>query len=217
MDFSKYKIKLNIKSCCLYEQITGKNFLKLSAEEDILALVYCSLVVNNPNLMMTYKVFKTLITDKKVSKWIGTEYERISEFNAQIRVKEQTKPENIKKENDEQDELSMTDIASALIVRHGVDAHYVMYEMELWEIQPYFNAADIQRKSELITQRFWTYLTIAPNINTKKVKSPEELVPFEWEEKKEEKIKKKLEKDTPAAVAFLLGNNRKKGNEDGKQ
>ena len=217
MDFSNYKLKLNIKSCCLYEQITGKSFLKLSTEEDVLALVYCSLVVNNPSLLMTYKVFKTLITDKKVSRWIAKEYERISEFNAQIKVQEPPKVEKEKKAEGEPEELNMTDIASALIVRHGVDAHYVMYEMELWEIQPYFNAADIQRKNDLITQRFWTYLTIAPNINTKKVKSPEELVPFDWEEKKEDRIKKQLEKDTAAAVAFLRGNNRKQNTEDGKQ
>lgn len=191
--------------------------MKLSSEEDVLALVYCSLVVNNPSLLMTYKVFKTLITDKKVSNWISREYEKVSDFNAQLKAQEPPKVEKEKKEDEEPEELNMTDIASALIVRHGVDAHYVMYEMELWEIQPYFNAADIQRKNELITQRFWTYLTIAPNINTKKVKSPEELVPFDWEEKKEDRIKKQLDKDTPAAVAFLLGNNRKQNTEDGKQ
>ena len=217
MDFSNYKLRLNIKSCCLYEQITGKNFLKINSEEDVIVLVYCCLVTNNPSLLMTYKVFQTLMADKKVSKWLTREYEKISEFNAQIKTQPVTEPEKPKKDDEEKVELNMTDIASALIVRHGVDAHYVMYEMELWEIQPYFNAADIQRKNDLITQRFWTYLTIAPNINTKKVKSPEELVPFEWEEKKEDKIKKKLERDTPAAVAFLLGNNKKKTTEDGEQ
>lgn len=217
MDFSEYNLKLNIKSCCLYEQITGRSFLKMGTEEDVLVLVYCCLVTNNPSLMMTYKVFQTLIMDKKVSKWITKEYEKISEFNSQIKTPEPEKKEENKNEEADTEVLMMTDIASALIVRHGVDAHYVMYEMELWEIQPYFNAADIQRKSDLITQRFWTYLTLAPNINTKKVKSPEDLVPFEWEEKKEEKIKKKLEQDTPAAVAFLLGNNRKKETDNGEQ
>lgn len=215
MDFTNYKFKLNIKACCLYEQFTGKNFLKLGPEDDVLALVYCCLVVNNPSLLMTYKVFQTLVADKKVWKWLTKEYDKISEFNAQIKVREIEKKEFEKKKDDEEpEEVTMTDVASALIVRYGVDPHYVMYEMELWEIQPYLNAADIQRKNDLITQRFWTYLTIAPNINTKKVKSPEELVPFEWEEKKEDRIRKKLEKDTPAAVAFLMGNNRKKNTEE---
>ena len=121
-----------------------------------------------------------------------------------------------KKENEEVEELTMTDIVSTLIVRYGVDAHYVMYEMELWEIQPYINAADIQRKNDLVTQRFWTYLTIAPNINTKKIRGPEDLVPFEWEEKKEDKIRKKLAQDAPAALAFLSGSSDKSEEENGE-
>ena len=89
--------------------------------------------------------------------------------------------------------------------------------MELWEIEPYLNAAEIKRKNELVTQRFWTYLTIAPNINTKKVRSPEELVPFDWEKKKED-VKKTLDDNTAAAVAFLRGNrNKKEEKEDGEQ
>lgn len=207
---------MNIKACCLYEQMTGRNFLKLGADDNVLMLVYCCLVVNNPSLMMTYPVFETLMEDKKVSKWVTNEYRRACEFNAQIKHQETPKIEEKKKEDIETDEITLTDVASSLIIRHGMDARYVMYDMELWEIQPYFNAADIQRKNELITQRFWTYLTIAPQINTKKIKAPEDMITFEWEENKEEKIKKKLEKDTPAAVAFLLGNKKKKETEDGK-
>ena len=217
MDFSNYKLRLNIKSCCLYEQITGKNFLKLSNEEEVLELVYCCLVANNPSLLMTYKVFQNLMTDKKVARWITKEYEKISEFNAQIRTKQVSEPATEEKKEEPVEELNITDIASTLIIRYGMDAHYVMYEMELWEIEPYLNAAEIKRKNELVTQRFWTYLTIAPNINTKKVRSPEELVPFDWEKKKED-VKKTLDDNTAAAVAFLRGNrNKKEEKEDGEQ
>lgn len=207
MDFSQYKLRLNIKACCLYEQITGNNFLKMSTVDDMLELVYCCLVTNNPSLLMTYKVFQTLVKDKKVSNWINKEYGRLSEFSAQIKssIKTDEKVEEDDEEAEDVEEVTMTDVAAALIVRHGVDAHYVMYDMDLWEIEPFMNAADVQRKSDLITQRFWTYLTIAPNIDTKKVKSPEDLVPFEWE-KRDEEAKKKLEEITPAVVKFLSGN-----------
>ena len=215
MDFSKYKFRMNIKACCLYEQITGNNFLRLSTEEDVFKLIYCCLVSNNPGLLMTYKVFQTLMQDKKVNKWVMKEYERISEFNAQIMLPQIVEKEEKKKEDAEPEEITLTDVASTLIIRYGMDAQYVMYDMELWEIQPYFNAADIQRKNDLVTQRFWTYLTIAPNIDTKKVKSPGDLVPFEWEETKKDRIKKRMEADTNAAASFLL-NNRKKEKEDGE-
>ena len=159
-----------------------------------------------------HPVFKTFIADKKVSKWINREYEKMMSFNGQLKTKSVDEEYEKKDKKEEGEELTMTDVAAALIVRHGVDAHYVMYEMDLWEIQPYLNAADIQRKSDLITQRFWTYLTLSPNINTKKVKSPEELVPFDWE-KKENKVRKDLEENGAAAFAFLSGNNNKEEKE----
>ena len=77
-----------------------------------------------------------------------------------------------------------------------------MYEMELWEIQPYLNAADIQRKAELVEKRFWTYLTIAPHIDGKKIRKPEDLVPFEWEKKSNKPMD--LGVTTEAAVNFLM-------------
>ena len=100
MDFSKYVFKLNLKSCCLYEQISGNNFLKLSTEEDVLLLVYCCLVVNNPSLLMTFKVFQTLMADKKVSQWLIKQYEKVGEFNAQIKVSYKEEKEEGKKENE---------------------------------------------------------------------------------------------------------------------
>lgn len=207
MKFEDYVIKMNLKTCCLYEQIFGKNFLKMEDSEDALELMYCCVVANNPSLLMTYDVFKVFIQDKKVSRWIEKEYERISKFNSQIKAKEQ---DTDKKEDDEE-EITITDIASALIVRYGIDPHYVMFEMELWEIQPYLNQADIQRKADLVTQRFWTYLTIAPHIDGKKIKSPEDLVPFEWEKKSNKKMD--LGVTTDAAVDFLM--RRKKTEENG--
>lgn len=212
MKFEDYTIRLNLKTCCLYEQIFGKNFLKMSDAEDALELMYCCVVANNPSLLMTFNTFKTFIQDKKVAKWIEKQYTRISEYNSQIQIKGKENSTE-EKDGEEVEELAMTDIASSLIVRYGIDPHYVMYEMELWEIQPYLNQADIQRKADLISQRFWTYLTIAPHIDGKKIKSPEELVPFEWEEKKANKVNQYLENNSKAAFAFLTG--RKTEEKDG--
>ena len=216
MDFSKYKFKMNVKACCLYEQLTGRNFLRLNEDDDVLKLIYCCLITNNPSLLMTYSVFQTFMKDRKVGNWITKEYDRISSFNAQLKLLDANTDAGGEKGGETDEEITMTDIASTLIVRYGVDAHYVMYEMELWEIEPYLVAADNQRKSDLVTQRFWTYLTIAPNINTKKVKSPEDLVPFEWEKKKEN-IQKKLDENTAAAVAFLAPNKTKEEKENGER
>lgn len=204
MKFDNYKIRMNIKSCCLYEQVFGKNFLKVDDAEDLFEVLYCCVVTNNPSLIMTYEVFKTFSDDPKVGKWLKKEYEKISDFNSQIKAREKESEE--KKDDEVEEELTITDIASALIVRHHIDAHYVMYEMDLWEIQPYLNQADIQRKADLVTQRFWTYLTIAPHIDGKKIRRPEDLVPFEWEKGYSKKALS--EDESKAAFAFLTGKNK---------
>ena len=201
MKLDGYQIRLNIKSCCMYEQIFKKNFFKMNEAEDVLELMYCCVVVNNPSLMMTYNTFKVFVQDAKVSKWLEKEYRKISEFNAQIKS-EVEEGENEDKDQDEE-ELTLTNVASTLIVKYGIDPHYVMFEMELWEIQPYLNSADIQRKAELVEKRFWTYLTIAPHIDGKKIKKPEDLVPFEWE--KSEKRPTIDAATSAAALSFLRG------------
>lgn len=208
MKFDNYKIRMNIKSCCLYEQLFDKNFLKINDADDLFEVLYCCVVVNNPSLVMTYEVFKTFSEDPKVSKWLRKEYEKIADFNSQIKGREKESEES---GEEDVEELRLTDIAAALIVRHGVDAHYVMYEMDLWEIQPYLNQADIQRKADLVTQRFWTYLTIAPHIDGKKIRKPEDLVPFEWE--KESRNKELDEVSTKAAFDFLTRNRKTKEEE----
>lgn len=202
MKLDGYKIALNIKSCCMYEQIFDKNFLKMNEVDDVLELMYCCVVVCNPSLMMTYDTFKVFVQDAKVAKWLEKEYRKISEFNAQIKKKEPEVDAGGEKEEEAQ-ELTMTDIASTLIVKYGIDPHYVMFEMELWEIQAYLTAADVQRKAELVERRFWTYLTIAPHIDGKKIKKPEDLVPFEWE--KGENKPTIDSKTTVAALGFLRG------------
>lgn len=208
MKLDGYKIALNIKSCCMYEQIFDKNFLKMNEAEDVLELMYCCVVVNNPTLMMTYDTFKVFVEDSKVAKWLEKEYRKISEFNAQIKKKEPEVDAGVEKEEEAQ-ELTMTDIASTLIVKYGIDPHYVMFEMELWEIQAYLTAADVQRKAELVERRFWTYLTIAPHIDSKKIKKPEDLVPFEWE--KGENKPTIDSKTTAAALGFLRGKTEENG------
>ena len=198
MKFDDYKIQMTLKACCLYEQIFNKNFLKVKDGEDILELVYCCLVTSNPSLLMTYKTFLTFIDDKKVSKWITSEYEKISEFNAQIKIGG-VADEKV----DEEEELTITDVVSSLIIRYGVNPDYVMNQMALWEIEAYLKQADIQRRNDLIEKRFWTYLTIAPHIDGKKIKGPEDICPFEWEASKVDRAKEELDKNSAAALAFL--------------
>jgi hypothetical protein len=188
MDFDKYTIKLNLKSCCLYEQLSGKSFFKLGNDvEDVILLMYASLITNNPSLLMSLNTFKVLIGDKKVSKWISDTYQTIAECNAQIKGIKTTFEGDEEKNEDipEMDgkEMTINDVATSLIMQHKLDAHYVMYEMSLWEIKPLFQCAENCKHAEMVEKRFWTYLNIMPHVDHKKLKKPEHLVTFQWEAK----------------------------------
>lgn len=203
MDFSDLKLDINIKSCCLYEQMTGNNFFHCNTEEDALHLIYCCLVTNN-DIDLTYNVFLTMLKNKKFDKVIGEKYLAITKFNEQFNKSkgdtETTGTTEIK--------ITITEMATALIVKFGVDAKYVMYDMGLWEIMAFYAAADEKKKEELMEHRLWAYIGVAPHVDTKKIKGPDDLISFEWEKNsKKERAEKDL-KDKDALIKRILGGNK---------
>lgn len=181
--------------------MTGKSFFAANTVDDILHLLYCTLVVNNDDLFMTYKTFLQFIEDKKILNWLEREYKKVSDYNAQIKVDTEEKTE----ESEEKEPPRMTEIASTLIMTYHIDAHYVMYEMELWEIPMYFEMGAEIAKKDLIEKRFWTYIQILPQIDGKKIKSPRQLIPFEWEEKEIKANAEKQMKNNMTAIKANIG------------
>lgn len=203
-DFSKYKIKVNAKVMCAYEAMTGKPFLKVSTEDEIMHLFYCSLVVNNEDFStMEYGTFEYLVLDQEVARWLSEEYIKIGKYISQFKtnIGEDEEPSG---EGDNDDKVFyMLDVIPGLIVRMGMDPNYVMYSMEEWEIAYYYRIMQDMDKTRLTEERLWTYLQILPHVG-KKLSGPEKLLPFPWE-KSNKRVEKELEKNTAAAVAFLGG------------
>lgn len=197
------KIKLNIKACCLFEHMTGKSFFRCSTPDDILHILYAMYVVSNDSTI-TYDLFTSMLENKKLAKAFIGEYNSICKYLEQMNLNEQISSYNQGKEPEEGAETTITQLATSLIVQHHMDANYVMYKMEIWEIIPYFQVADNMRKMELIDKRFWTYMQIMPHIDTKKVKTPEKLFQFDFEKaENNDKIKKDLEEKTQAIKQFF--------------
>lgn len=203
MDLSKYKMKLNIKSICYFEKISGKSFFKFT-EEDVLYLIYATFLINNPETNITFNVFTGILNNDQISKWLINKYQDIIsviyQFNKNQDIKLEDKP-NI-------DNVStMTDFATSLIIDYGMNAKYVMYEMDIWEIEEYFEAVGTHTKREMEMERFWTYIKVLPHIDSKKCKSPDALVPFAWE--KEEKKKKQFKEleNNRFAINNMIGKN----------
>ena len=197
LDLTKYKIKLNVASARLFEQISGKSFFNIG-EEDAFKLAYSVLVANNPELNFTFNTFMILLQDKKVANWITREIEKENNFQAQLKFVKRSKLVEKAEEGSEDVEAlkTISEYASVLIINFGMDAHYVNYEMPLYEMEDYFFVAEMKRRNDLSNQRLFTFLTMLPQLDSKKKISPEDILPFPWEQnaKKanaEEDLKKK--------------------------
>ena len=210
------KIRFSIKACCLYEQLSGKSFFKCNEAEDIISLLYAMYVTTNDS-NITQKVFTSMLENKKVAKAMMAEYNNICKYLEQLRLNEQFENYNAGNGGGGE-EVTLTKLASALIVQHHIDPTYVMEKMQLWEIVPYFQVADDVRKMELIDKRFWTWLTICPHIDSKKIKSADQLIKFDWEKDKKNKYQEDLDSKTEYIKAFFDNQRkRKKQAEENKE
>lgn len=202
MNFDDVHMLLNIKTICHYEFMTGKHFFSNDMnEEDMIHLLYSMLVVNNPSYDISYSVFKIMLEDERVLAWALREGKNVKKKMENMFGQ---KSKNNTEETDKQTDISVTDIATYLVVQHHMDINYVMFKMDLWEISAYISAANKDSQFKLENDRLWTYLTILPQIDGKKMKSPQQLIKFSWEEKDDKK--EELEKNTAAAMSFLGGN-----------
>ena len=80
-----------------------------------------------------------------------------------------------------------------------------MYEMELWEIEPFFKWTEESQKDKWERERLWTYLNIMPHIDSKKCKSPDKLFPFPWEKEEHKKKAEQELKNNEYAIKNMIG------------
>lgn len=201
MDFSGYDMVLSIKSICMYERLSGESFFKFDTE-GMGMLLYCTFYVTN-NVEIKYETFLNMLEVEEIALWMADKYKDILDVIQQFKGEEVPKEEG--KEHEETKELTMTDMATSLIVDYHLDAHYVMYEMKLWEIEPLYRACDTSVKRRYDEERLWAYIGILPHVDGKKLKGPSDLIPFPWDKDQKEEAMEKLNKNTAAAVAFLGG------------
>ena len=181
------KAKLNLQAIRVAERLLKKPFgeFDLTDEETILTLMYAMVSENNDEVM-TFDQFKSILNmgkiGIKVQRAVSDEMAYIDQFKEEVSDKEEKAP-------------YMGDLA-ALLITFGLDAHFVLYEMKLFEIGDYIKAIDEHKKEHMERDRLWTFYTILPHIDQKKIKSPQDLMPFPWEREQLEKdALEQLEKD----------------------
>lgn len=209
-DYQEFKLKLNMKTILLYEEMSGKSFYDVGGE-DIMLLIYCALVVNN-DLTITKAHFDTIMKNEKIAR------ELMSKCQSELDFMQQFTPKMEDSETQELDgeileNTKISDIIHMLILQHDLDINYVMYQMRLWEIAPLVKTIGEKVKSDMVEKRFWTYMTICPHIDSKKVKGPESLLPFPWEkENKKKDAIKFMEKNKQGIMSFFNKDKKEENN-----
>ena len=212
-NFKDYKMRLTVRACVYYEQLTGSSFLTFggpgTTDDDALALLYACFITSN-NVTATLSTFKILYNDEKFQKWINNAFGEAMAMHQQFSISrdDETVDEGAEAGGDNEDlkKATITNIAAYLIATNHMSAEYVMNQMQLFEIKAYMKAIDTAEKQRLIEERLWCYLTIAPHVDTKRIKSPQKLLPFDWEEseiKKRELEELRAQKDNVRKIVGM--------------
>lgn len=207
-DYQDFKLKINMKTILLYEEMSGKSFYEVGGE-DIMLLIYCALVVNN-DLSITKSHFDIIMKNEKIARELMTKCQSELDFIQQfiktdVRVKQET--EEVEKDN------KISNVVNMILLQNNLDINYVMYEMRLWELTPLIKAIEEKTKADMVEKRFWAYLNICPHIDSKKIKGPEDILPFPWEKDNKKEAALKFMDDNNEAIKAFFNKNKK---EDGE-
>lgn len=183
------KIALTIKAIIRWEQMRGKSFslMDYSDQEDVETLLYTTTICNNVDKMHTFDIFRQTLVNKKLVKEMVFSLERETVVLSQFqRSKDITGSDTV-----EGTPGKISEIVSTLIMT-GLDAHYALNEMELCDLPLYLEAYERKRKEEMESSRMWTYFTMLPHIDARKMKNgARDLIVFPWEE---EEIRQEAER-----------------------
>lgn len=193
-------IKLNLKSIMMYEAMTGNSYQDIcnGSEEDTIILMYSMYMCNEKNKPCTIERFREILRSDAISKAMA------EDLNVAMSIVQRIKVEYDSIECDidsDVDSVKLSDIAARLI-SFGLDASYVMYNMELWELPIMLKAYENKRREDMEASRLWTFYAMSPHIDTKKISTPQDLFPFPWEKDVISNFEKEVEESINIAEAI---------------
>lgn len=196
-------IKISVKSLILFEALSGKKFSQSLDQADMILLMYSAFVIST-GMKISVTAFGYLMENERFSKRLTACMQDAQDFMAQFNeVGTEANPEEVKSGSTEGG-MSITEMANALIFKYHIDVNYVMKDMELWELTDFLKGAEAQYKDEMEDKRLWTFLTVAPQIDLKKCKTPEKFFPFPWnKEDRKKKTDDGLKKEEERAKATI--------------
>lgn len=193
-------IKLTVKAVIRWEQLTGRPFssLNYSDNEDVEKLLYVSALCSADN-PCTFEVFQSILKNQRLLKGFVQEIEKDGKIVAQF----QQMHTNSLSGQESGEPGYFKDIVYMLI-QAGVNPHYLMNEAELCDLPELISAYERNKKEQMEASRLWTFLTILPHIDSKKIQSAKDIYPFPWEmDEEKEKANQTIQNDTALFEAFM--------------
>lgn len=183
--------KLTLRAVLLFEKLTARSFSSLSIldEEDAVTLLYCLQRCEEDGSVLPLDVWKQVLESESVKSKLYARLERTLEAMIPLSLPEGASPTE---ETDEDTSPDFTSIAGMLVVDGGLSPSYVMDTMELWELPAFLDALDRKKREALEHHRLFTWMTMMPHLSSDSVGSPEELLPFPWEQAESNARKKHL-------------------------
>lgn len=201
ISMSKLHLKLNLKAICLFEGLRNKSYqeIQMDDEEDVVAFLY-AMNMGGKGEECTLREMREALRSKAVFQSTRRQFEMEMEVAEQVRIHcEEVAATPVGGEDRQPHRVS--DMVY-MIIANGIDAHYVMYDMNIWELPSMVRAIENKKREDVEMQRLLTYYTIMPHIDISKAKTIKDIVPLPWEIDKTAESAEEIEEDIMIAEAI---------------
>ena len=211
--YMSYNLFPSFKAIRYFERMTGKSFLELENNPDLLLhLIYCCLLSHpENNFRMTFDDAIAHFFPKhgeELANLFANEMKIINQFNEDMIKQEDdssiNEPDNSSPAKEEK--LFLSSLIPLLITNCHLDIDYVLNEFDYTDTKMYLESSVEKHHEEMENQRLWTYLTVAPHISSKaNIKKAEDLIEFSWEKgKRQKEAEEKMKQDREKLIKLGL-------------
>lgn len=191
-------MKLTMQSIIRWEQLNNIPFsdLEYDNEQHVVSMFYVCQSYKDKTLIE----FKESLSDDDLKTMIA-------DFETEIAIQAQFQPKATPKLNEgevQSDEAPMMSDTISQLVMAGLDASFVLHEMELCDLPVYIKAYDTKTKNDLTTQRLWAFIQLIPHLE--KGTEPQDICPFPWEKTNTTTSNVEVSDETLARIGEMLRN-----------
>lgn len=169
---------ITVRDLLRYERLLGRSIF--AEEPDGATLIYCT----TPEAYTRYTLEEWSRTTLGASAFMAEEARELArELSAlQQYSKVEARDERLETREEQAEVRTLTDVVTELLTESVVPADYLLERAELWELTIYIEATQRKRQQRLERERLWSYMGLLPHIDSKKIKRPEDLIPFSWDD-----------------------------------